>query len=98
MLQIKPLLTMRGGQVSILLRARTRARALARMVEQIQGWGPLAGLAIMHAGAEDRARTLADELTGTAAPNILIAPAGAALTAHLGLGTIGACAIQVGGD
>jgi len=98
LLQVKPLLTMRSGQVSILGRVRTRARALSRLVEQVQGWGPLAGLAVMHAGAEERARTLAEAFSGIAGPRMLIAPAGAALTTHLGLGAVGVCGLMAGGE
>jgi DegV family protein with EDD domain len=97
-LQVKPLLTIRSGQVSILGRVRTRARALTRLVEQVQGWGPLAELAVMHAGAEKRARTLAEALRGMAVPRILVAPAGSAITAHLGLGAVGACGLLEGND
>jgi DegV family protein with EDD domain len=98
LLQIKPLLTIQSGQVSILARSRTRARALARLVEEVHGWGPLAALAVMHAGAEARARALAEELRDSAAAPILTAPAGAALTAHLGLGALGVCAVMAGAE
>jgi DegV family protein with EDD domain len=93
LLQVKPLFTIQSGQVLILGRVRTRARALSRLVEQVQGWGPLAELAVMHAGAEERARRLAEVLRGIAVPRILVAPAGSAITAHLGLGAVGACGL-----
>lgn len=95
LLQIKPVLSIQAGQVTILGRVRTRARALARMAEEVQGWGPMSGLAVMHAAAEPLASALAEALRPLA-PDlpVLVAPAGAALTAHLGLGAVGVCGLQ----
>lgn len=95
LLQIKPVLLVREGQVTIAARVRTRARALAKMAEEVRAWGPLSDLAVMHAGAEPLAERLAEELR-VAAPElgIVVGPAGAALTAHLGLGAVGVCGLQ----
>jgi len=95
LLQIKPVLSIQGGQVSIVGRVRTHSKALTKMVEQVREWGPLSDLAVMHAGAEPLAERLLEELRPVV-PGlpILVAPAGAALTAHLGLGAVGVCGLQ----
>ncbi|NIV31088.1 MAG: fatty acid-binding protein DegV, partial [Anaerolineae bacterium] len=78
-------------------RVRTRSRALKRLVAMVQSWGPLAEVAVLHANAEDLARELAAMLEGLAPyPEIMVEPAGLALTTHLGLGAVGVCAVQAG--
>lgn len=95
-LQVKPLISIQEGHVEIPERVRTRSRALKRLVAMVQGWGPLVRVAVLHAGAEELARDLAAMIEDVAPDsNILIEPAGAALTTHLGLGAVGVCAIAV---
>jgi DegV family protein with EDD domain len=92
--RIKPLLGVRGGQVSVLGRVRTRSRALKRLADLVRGWGPLARVAVLHTGAEELAVTLA-EMLGSQFPDegSMLAPAGPALTTHLGIGAVGVCAL-----
>jgi DegV family protein with EDD domain len=98
-LQIKPLLNIDGGQVLVWGRVRTRSRALKRLVAEVLSWGPLAEMAVLHADAEDLALKLADALAGLVpADRLVIAPAGAALTTHLGLGAVGVGALVSGDD
>jgi DegV family protein with EDD domain len=93
-LQVKPLISIQDGHVEIPERVRTRSRALQRLVAMVRGWGPLARVAVLHAGAEELARDLAAALEDLAPDgDMLIEPAGAALTTHLGLGAVGVCAI-----
>jgi DegV family protein with EDD domain len=93
-LQIKPLLSVRDGEVSVWGRVRTRARALRRLVAYVREWGPLSEMAIMHTGAPDLAGELATSLRDLAPKEQpLILPAGAALTSHLGLRALGVCAL-----
>jgi DegV family protein with EDD domain len=93
-LQVKPLISIQDGHVEIPERVRTRSRALQRLVAMVRGWGPLARGAVLHAGAEELARELAAALEDLAPDgDMLIEPAGAALTTHLGLGAVGVCAI-----
>jgi DegV family protein with EDD domain len=93
-LQIKPLLAVENGQVTLWGKVRTRARALKQLVAHVQGWGPLAEMAILHTGAEPLVRTLAGMLPGlVVADRVIVAPAGPALTTHLGVGAVGVCAL-----
>jgi DegV family protein with EDD domain len=92
LLQIKPILTIQDGQALILDRVRTRARAMERLIGHVQTWGPMSDLVVMHARADEPARELAERLQAShPGRRILVAPLGAALTAHFGLGAVGAC-------
>jgi DegV family protein with EDD domain len=96
-LQIKPLLSIQAGRVSIVRRVRTQSRALRHLANLVQGWGPLAELAVLHTGAPVQAQALAEELQkALPEPDMIVRPAGAALATHLGLGAIGVCGLVDG--
>ena len=96
-LQVKPLISIQEGHVRITERVRTRSRALKRLVAMVQSWGPLAEVAVLHADAEGLARELAGMIEDLAPyPEIMVEPAGLALTTHLGLGAVGVCAVLAG--
>ncbi|MBN1660027.1 MAG: DegV family protein [Anaerolineae bacterium] len=93
-LEIKPLLTIGDGKVTVLGKMRTRTRALNALVSRVQQWGALEDVAVLHAGVP----ALLEELTGRLKgilpeQEMLLAPAGSALTSHLGLGAVGVCAV-----
>jgi DegV family protein with EDD domain len=93
-LQIKPLITIDSGQVQVVDRVRTRSRALQRLEALVRAWGPLAELAVLHTGAQALAEDLAAKLADLAPDGqLMIGPAGPALTTHLGLGAVGVCAL-----
>jgi DegV family protein with EDD domain len=94
-LQIKPLLTVERGQVNVLRQVRTRSKAVQQLASLVREWGPLSELVVLHTDAKELARTLVDLL---ALGSIPIQPAGPALTTHLGLGAIGACALRAPDD
>lgn len=93
-LQIKPLILIRDGQIQIADRVRTRSRALQRLEALVRGWGPLVEVSVLHTGAQELAEHLAGKLSDLA-PNgqLMVEPAGPALTVHLGLGAVGVCAL-----
>jgi DegV family protein with EDD domain len=93
-LRVKPLLSIRDGEISVWGRVRTRSRALKQLVAEIRGWGPLAEMAVLHTGAEELAQGLAEEFYDLVPGNrMLILPAGPALTFHLALGAVGVAAV-----
>ena len=93
-LQIKPLISLDGGEVTVWGKVRTRKRALRRLGEEVQSWGPLAEMAVLHTGAEPLARELAALVQDLVpAERTIFEPAGPALTSHLGLGAVGMCAL-----
>jgi DegV family protein with EDD domain len=94
-LQIKPILGIQDGHVLVWGRVRTRARALTRLVAMVHDWQPLAAMAIMYTGTVELAQDLAATLMGIIPSNqMVVAPAGPAITTHLGLGALGVCALR----
>lgn len=97
-LQIKPLITIQAGQVQVVDRVRTRARALKRLEALVRTWGPLAEVSVLHTGAEEFAEDLVGMLRDLAPDGrVMVEPAGSALTAHLGLEAVGVCALVANG-
>ncbi|MCC7355189.1 MAG: DegV family protein, partial [Anaerolineae bacterium] len=87
LLQIKPILELRDGVLSLRERPRTFRRALTRVVEMVKEFGPLERLGVIHARAPDSAVELAD-LLGAVYPRekILITEASTSLASHAGPG------------
>ena len=63
LLQVKPLLTMHDGEMS-LERVRTRRRAVERVIELVKEVGPLEQLAVVHTHALERAKDLQQQVAG----------------------------------
>ena len=98
-LRVKPLIRIERGRVEVTERVRTRSRALKRLVVMVRSWGPLARVAVLHTGAEELAQELVSMIEDLAPDNqIMIEPAGAALTTHLGIGAVGVCAVVEPGE
>ena len=62
LLNLKPLIELRFGVVKRIGQARTRAQGIDRLVENIQKWGPLERMAILHTNADSAARQLLEDL------------------------------------
>jgi DegV family protein with EDD domain len=94
-LQIKPLLSVQEGQVSVWSKVRTRSRAMKELAARVHSWAPLTEIAVMHTGAVELAQNLVATLHGLVpAERVVVGPAGPALTAHLGLGAVGVLALK----
>ncbi|SRR6266700_1064863 len=87
-LQVKPVLTIQGGEVSPLERVRTQERALARVIELANEVpGPVCAL-VGHAAAADAAERVALALEPRA-ETLIVAPLGPVVGTHAGPGTVG---------
>ena len=89
LLQLKPILTMYDGKPDT-ERVRTRDRATKRLIEMLQGVGPLERLAIVHTHAPERVvelRSLSAHLLPT--DDILAADITPVIGAHIGPGAFG---------
>jgi len=93
LLEIKPILQVKGGQIEPFEQQRTKKRALARLVEvaeeQCQG-GENAHLSVIQVAAEDEAEALAEELKSKIqVPTIPIYRLPPAIVVHSGPKTLG---------
>ena len=89
-LSLKPVLTIREGQVTPLERVRTWRKALDRMVELVREQGPLEELAIYHVGNEPDANAVAERLSDLVPlDRILIGEIGSVVTTYAGPGALG---------
>ncbi len=89
LLQLKPILTMYNGKPGT-ERVRTRERATQRLLEMLQGVGPLERLAIVHTHAPERVaelRSLSAHLLPS--DDILVADITPVIGSHIGPGAIG---------
>jgi DegV family protein with EDD domain len=100
MLSIKPLVELVDGQVKIASAARTTRQANERMAAILKTSLPLERLAIIHTGAEERARAflaqLMDEVARDLPREILLVNATAVIGAHLGPNGLGFAAVRAG--
>ncbi|MEO6713510.1 MAG: DegV family protein [Mycobacteriales bacterium] len=92
-LSVKPLLHILDGEIAMLERIRTSAKALARLedVAALTAGHAEVDLAVQHLGAADRAAAVADRLT-TRIPrvhSVHLSELGPVVGAHVGAGTVG---------
>ena len=98
-LNIKPILNIRDGELSLLGAARSYEKGVERIKKEIAHLGPLEYLAVMHTRREALAQQVADELahlTQFARERIAVVEAGVVLACHAGEGVIAAVGVQVG--
>lgn len=90
-LQMKPVLTIRDGQVTPLERVRTQERAIARLIELVHSTDRGHGICAIvgHAAASAQAERIAAEIDD-ACDTLLVHPLGPVVGAHAGPGTVGA--------
>ena len=89
LLNVKPLLTMRDGEILPLGMARTRARGVERLVDFVKSALHVQELAIIHSTTPDEASSLKERIAAFLAEDrIHIARLGPALGVHGGPGTL----------
>ncbi len=90
-LQVKPILQLKNGQVEPLEQTRTKRRALSRLVDLVTGQAPAgeARLSVMQIGAEEEAQRLAQEIASRLnLPPLPIYILPAAIGVHAGPGAL----------
>ncbi len=93
-LSIKPLLELKDGVVAEAGRQRTRAKALAAIVDVVRAKAPLRRLALIH-GASSEVATLEALIVGIEVEHpLVIADIGPTVGTHGGPGIIGLCWIE----
>jgi DegV family protein with EDD domain len=90
LLNVKPILQLKDGEVVPLGRARGRPQALSRLVELLGRDGKVSQLAIMHGRAQADAEQLRERVAATyPGVDIQLTEIGAVLGTHTGPGVIG---------
>jgi DegV family protein with EDD domain len=89
-LRVKPLLTLKEGDLSMVGVARTKAKAVERLYEFAQGFPKVKELAVSYTTAHDEAKAFADRLTA-AFPDVplYLTRVGSSLGTHAGPGGMG---------
>lgn len=89
-LQIKPILKLQDGKIQVFDKVRTKPRAVARMLEELDKHGELAYIGVAHGEAPVAAGEIYDTVRQRY-PNIpaSLTGIGSALSAHLGPGVMG---------
>ena len=97
-LKIKPMIIIREGQVHELAKARTTAKAVARLKQVARGFAPAEAVCVMYSTTPDVAQQVADDLRdmlpeGT---ETLIARFGPVIGTYAGPGAVGVGVLEAG--
>jgi DegV family protein with EDD domain len=96
LLNIKPMVAVRAGEVKLLDRARSWKRALDRLVELVESLGPLERAIVLEANAPAAAEQVADRLQALRPDwKRLIGQAGVTIASHAGPGAVGVAVTTV---
>lgn len=94
LLNIKPVLEVRDGEVHPVERVRTRGASIRRVAELALSLGPKERIAVVHGDCEEEAKALSAELARQAGPSsVPVAQLGPVLATYAGPGVIGVGAI-----
>jgi DegV family protein with EDD domain len=98
LLRIKPMIELTNGEVKAIGAARTTSQANTRMLKFLLEGGPLEKLAILHTGAEPRAREFLNELMQRASQSvprdILMVNVTTVIGTHVGPNGVGFAAVR----
>ncbi len=86
-LNIKPVLTMHSGEITPIAVARTRSKAIDKMIQLVTGFSPVSELAVVHSTTPEDSTMLRERLLGLV-PDIHISRLGPALGVHGGPGML----------
>ena len=95
-LRIKPMIVVRDGEVQPLGKARTYAKGMAQIEQNIRDFGPAEELCVTYTSDEDLARRLGESMSDLLPEGAepIIAPMGPSVGAHLGPGAIGIASLR----
>ncbi|MFO7697446.1 MAG: DegV family protein [Anaerolineae bacterium] len=97
LLQLRPILSVEEGELTLRDKPRTRARCKQRLLAMAGECLPAVALGVMHAAAPDEAHELAESLaslSGAALSTIPVVEVGMALATHAGPGGLGIVAVS----
>jgi DegV family protein with EDD domain len=93
LLNVKPIVRVYRGVVSLLERVRTRTRSVQRLEELVTGLGKLDYLAVLHTTAQEAAQQLAHDLAHLSPPPIPVIEVTPVIGTHVGPNGLGLAAI-----
>lgn len=96
LLQIKPIVEVKDGEVNPAGRVRTFNRALDKMVELIKASAPLDKLALLHINNPDGLEDLKSRIQDITPAETIIGTIGPTLGTHIGPGTVGIATVNKG--
>lgn len=97
LLNIKPLLGLKEGEVQPIERVRSRARAVERLVQMAQGLAPAQAIGVLHSTAPQETEALAQRLRPLAPQGqVYLSRFGPVLGCHIGPGALGVALLQEG--
>jgi DegV family protein with EDD domain len=94
LLQIKPLVMVKGGAVTQDGRVRTFKNALKELVAKARQEAPLERLAILHLDNAELAKSMQEELADIAPSNTVTVCASSAIATHFGPGGLGVATLR----
>ncbi len=95
LLNIKPIVHVKGGELLPLEKVRTHKRALKRLVTLVEQLAPFEEVCVVHTHCLDTAQEVAERIAGLhPRERILIAEAGVAMGCHIGPGAVGVAALR----
>ncbi len=95
LLNVKPILGIEGGEVIPIEKARTKSKALERLVDITRQYAPFEDIAVMHTHSHETAYEVVDLLSPYHPKDrIIIAETCAAIGAHVGPGAIGVSVVS----
>jgi fatty acid-binding protein DegV len=94
LLQIKPIISLKDGVVSVPQRVRSMGRAVETIREWVRACAPLERLAILHADYRDGAAALLETLRDVAPEETFFADVNTGIGVHIGPGALGAIVVR----
>jgi DegV family protein with EDD domain len=94
LLSVKPIVTLRDGEVQAESRQRTRTRALTHLKNLVEQQAPVDRVAVSHANASDLETFLAMLRPVVGTDNLFVTHIGPVIGAHVGPGVIGVAFVK----
>lgn len=94
LLQIKPILKVKDGEVTELAKIRTFSKTVEKLVALTHEQAPLEKLAVLHTNNLEGAQALKQQLSSIAPEDTIIAEIGPTLGVHIGPGAVGVVTVS----
>jgi DegV family protein with EDD domain len=95
LLHLHPLMEVRQGTVHRLGQVRTRQQGIERLIDELNSWGPLERLAVLHTNAEATARKLLESVRDKVKIPPLIVNVTTVIGTHVGPNALGFTAVPI---